>query len=65
MMLPPHKKEPWEGAASVLGRRRESGSLVQWEMQAVAQSGRGGNPSLENIPKSPVLFLPPVWMFVQ
>lgn len=33
--------------------------LVLQVMEGVAQSGRGGNPSLENIPKSPVLSLPP------
>lgn len=33
--------------------------LVLQVMEGVAQSGRGGNPSLENIPKPPVLSLPP------
>lgn len=38
--------------------------LVPQEMEGVAQWGRGGNPSLENIPKPPVLFLPPLWKFL-
>lgn len=38
--------------------------LVLQVMEGVAQSGRGGNPSLENIPKPPVLSLPPVWKFL-